>query len=102
MNNSFLYYISSGKYNIALFIIFFILFFHLYYKIDCNKESFTESFTDDETIKVKKIIRQKYAVDVESLRNLTEVAIKLKENGLTIPANLTVTGTILSLSLIHI
>jgi hypothetical protein len=43
---------------------------------------------------IKEAVKQVYLADVEAIRNLSEVATKLQAGGLTIPGNLTVTGTI--------
>ncbi len=43
---------------------------------------------------VKEAIKQVYNADVEAIRNLSEVATKLQAGGLTIPGNLTVTGSV--------
>ena len=42
---------------------------------------------------IKEAVKQVYLADVESIRNLSEVATKLQAGGLTIPGNLTVTGS---------
>ena len=42
---------------------------------------------------IKEAVKQVYLADVESIRNLSEVATKLQASGLTIPGNLTVTGS---------
>ena len=81
--------INSGKYNVVLFGILFSLVFHQYY--NNQLEPMTET---DVTSQVKQTIKQVYLADVESIRNLSEVATKLQKDGLTIPGNLIVTGTI--------
>lgn len=49
----------------------------------------TENMADDLDAKIKKAVSDVYLVDVESIRNLTEVAKKLQDGGLTIPSKLT-------------
>ncbi len=85
--------IVDGKYNLSLFFIFSIFIFHLYYKLDCVKESMTDT---DINSQIKEAVKQLYASDVEAIRNLSEVAIKLQKEGLTIPGNLIVAGSIVS------
>lgn len=80
--------INSGKYNIVLFCILFIFIFHQYWiNNKCNKEDMA-NISDD----IKAAIKEIYMADVESIRNLAEVSIKLQKDGLTIPGNLTVAG----------
>ena len=47
---------------------------------------------------VKDAIRQVYLADVESIRNLSNVATKLQAGGITVPGQLTVTGQVNSQS----
>jgi microcystin-dependent protein len=47
----------------------------------------------DVSVDIKEAIKQVYLADVEAIRNLSEVATKLQKEGLTIPGNLTVTGS---------
>jgi hypothetical protein len=78
--------LNSGKYNLILFSIIFILFFVIFNnKI---KESMSNISND-----IKEAVKQIYLADVEAIRNLSEVATKLQKEGLTIPGNLTVTGS---------
>lgn len=93
MNNSLWDDIVGGKYNLTLFAILSIFIFHLYFKMDCIKESMADT---DISPQIKDAIKQLYAADVEAIRNLSDVATKLQKEGLTIPGNLTVTGTIVS------
>jgi hypothetical protein len=48
----------------------------------------------DISSQIKDAVKQIYMIDVDSIRNLSEVATKLQKEGLTIPGNLTVTGNI--------
>jgi hypothetical protein len=81
----------NGKHNLILFIVIIFLLFHIYYKIDQIKEPMTET---DISSQIKDAVKQIYMIDVDSIRNLSEVATKLQKEGLTIPGNLTVTGNI--------
>jgi len=83
--------IKSGKYNLIIIIIIFVFIFHIY-----HKQSYTEKMTDtseDTKNMIKEAVKNIYNADVESIRNLAEVATKLQKEGLTIPGNLTVTGS---------
>ena len=71
------------------FMIIFLIIANVYllYKYKCNgleKMSNTDEIED----KINRI----YKADVESIRNLSEVAKTLQKEGLTIPGNLTVKG----------
>jgi len=83
--------IINGKYNITLFVVIMFLLFHIYYKIDQMKEPMTDT---DISVQIKEAVRLVYMADVDAIRNLSDVATKLQKDGLTIPGNLTVTGTI--------
>ena len=81
--------ISNGKYNIVLFGILFVFIFHQYWN------RITEPMADAPTMdQIKEAIKQQYLVDVEAIRNLSNVATQLQKEGLTIPGDLTVRGKI--------
>jgi len=91
--------LKNGDIKSIILVIFGILFFHLYWckssvqfakstkQSQCN-EPMTNVSND-----IKEAVKQVYLADVESIRNLSEVATKLQAGGLTIPGNLTVTGS---------
>jgi microcystin-dependent protein len=79
--------LNSGKYNLVLFGIIFVILFHVY---SCKQ---TKEPMADVSVDIKEAIKQVYLADVEAIRNLSEVATKLQKDGLTIPGNLTVTGS---------
>jgi len=92
--------LSSGKYNIVLFGILFIFMFHQYW---CTSRSTRQSWSKhtkepmaDVSVDIKEAVKQVYLADVEAIRNLSEVATKLQKEGLKIPGNLTVDGSIKS------
>ncbi len=79
--------ISSGKYNLILFGILFIFMFHQYWSKN------TEPMADVGNLdQIKEAVKQVYMADVESIRNLSNVATQLQAGGLTIPGDLTVKG----------
>ena len=97
--------LNSGKYNLVLIGILFVFMFHQYWCIDRStrqsrcfmmrsqcKEEIKESMSNVSN-DIKEAVKQVYLADVESIRNLSEVANKLQAGGLTIPGNLTVTGS---------
>ena len=75
--------------NKDLIYIFVILFIFFYFKneIFCLKK---EKFTD--TNQIAEAINNKYKIDVDAIRNLSEVAKELQSEGLTIPGDLKVKG----------
>ena len=80
---------KSGKYNLVLFIIIFIFIFHQYW----SKSKKVEGMADLSNVnQIKDIVKQVYLADVESIRNLSEVATKLQAGGLKVPSTLTVSG----------
>ena len=89
----FLEYLKNGDIKSIILVILIVLIFYLFWCKD-NKEPMA-----DVSVDIKEAIKQVYLADVEAIRNLSEVATKLQKEGLTIPGNLTVTGTIKSQSL---
>lgn len=85
--------IKSGKYNLIIIILVFVFIFHLYHKQSCM-EKMTDTSEDTKNM-IKETIKNIYNADVESIRNLAEVATKLQKEGLTIPGDLRVTGNII-------
>jgi microcystin-dependent protein len=77
------------KYNYILIIILFVLVFKLF--MDKQTESMT-NLDNDQSEQVKKLIYETYKIDINSIKNLSEIATKLQKEGLTIPGNLTITG----------
>jgi hypothetical protein len=79
--------LNAGKYNLVLIGILFVFMFHQYW---CKT---TEPMADTPSMdQIKDAIKQQYAVDVEAIRNLSNVATQLQAGGLTIPGHLTTTG----------
>ncbi len=74
-----------------IYISLFIITFCLCMKKKNNLERFTQELTLD---KFKKIISEKYKVDIGAIRNLSQVADSLQSEGLTIPGDLKVTGNL--------
>jgi hypothetical protein len=91
---------NLGKYNLILFGILFVFMFHQYWYIsNISKSTMQIKYKQTEHMSnisndIKEAVKQVYLADVESIRNLSEVATKLQANGLTIPGNLTVNGQI--------
>jgi microcystin-dependent protein len=79
--------LNSGKYNLILFAIIFAFIFHQYWpgsKIENMADSSNE---------ILEAVKQAYDVDVEAIRNLSELAKKLNsKEGVTIPGNVTISG----------
>ena len=72
--------------NDIYFILIFIILGYLVYKDLTKKEGFDA--TSDATSDVKAAIGQVYNADIEAIRNLSEIASKLQQGGLTVPGNL--------------
>jgi microcystin-dependent protein len=96
--------INSGKYNLVLFVVLFVIAFHQYWYASSyvkytrstmqNRNKKTEPMAElDISPQIKEAVKQQYVADVEAIRNLAEVSTKLQKGGLTIPGNLTVTGS---------
>ena len=81
---------NSGKYNLVLFGIVFVLVFKLFMD---NQTEPMANLDNEQVEQVKKLIYETYKIDVNSIKNLSEIASKLQKDGLTIPGNLTVKGT---------
>lgn len=79
---------------LIFFTILFILYFHLRSKNSNNK---VEKFTNNHSHKldmteIQNLINEKYKVDIEAIRNLSELATKLQKDGLVVPGDLHVRG----------
>jgi hypothetical protein len=73
--------LQAGKYNCILFILIFVLLFHCYWT---KPETMADTSTTTEAIRAA--VKAVYLADVQAIRNLSEVAVKLQSNdGLTIP-----------------
>ena len=71
-----------------IYIFLFIIIFCL-----CMKKNNLERFTQELTLdNFRKIMTDTYKVDIDSIRNLSEVANSLQSGGLTVPGNLKVLG----------
>ena len=89
--------INSGNYNLVIIIIGFFFIFHLYWK-KSNTEQMTDTNNTNTNItdQIKEAVKQYYIADVESIRNLSEVATKLQAGGLAVPGNLIMKGPIIT------
>lgn len=81
--------IKLGKYNLEIFIVIGILFFNLYWNKTTETMADVGPLTED---RVKQLIYETYLVDVNAIKNLSDVAAQLQAGGLTVPGNLTVKG----------
>ena len=75
--------LKNGKYNFILIIIIFIIL------LLQNKKTIEKL---DNTADIKQAVKDIYLADIESIRNLSNIATKLQKEGLTIPGNLRVLG----------
>jgi hypothetical protein len=78
--------------NIIYLIIIAIVY--LMYQNICNNT--IEKMTSESSIEeqVNKVISKIYKADIQAIRNLSYISLKLQNNGLTIPGDLTVEGNI--------
>ncbi len=83
--------ITNGKYNLVFIVVLYILMFHQFNKI--IKEPFADIITAP-TDTVKQMIRDIYLVDIDGIRNLSNISAKLTTGGITIPGHCTVTGNL--------
>ncbi len=84
--------IINGKHNTILICVLFIFVFHQYW----NKS--TEYMTDTSSITVEQLqdaIKKQYLVDVEAIRNLSNVATQLQAGGLTVPGDIKIKGQLI-------
>jgi len=86
--------IKSGKYNIIFLIVTLIFFFHLYWCV--NKIEPMANLDDTQKNEVKDLIYSTYKIDVNAIKNLSEIANKLQTAGVTLPGNLIMKGAILA------
>lgn len=75
--------------NKVLIAICFILIGYLFYNQGQIKELMADVSPD-----IKDAIKQIYNVDVEAIRNLSNVATQLQAGGLTVPGDLRITGNV--------
>jgi microcystin-dependent protein len=100
--------LKNGDIKSIILVIFGVLIFYQYWCLSSVARSIKENQCKDtkelmsnvsQDIKsnvsndIKEAVKQVYLADVEAIRNLSEVATKLQASGLTIPGNLTVTGS---------
>jgi microcystin-dependent protein len=71
-------------------IVFSIVIYHIYMSYKIEKMADTSTVSDQ----IKQAVKDIYLADVESIRNLSEVATKLQADGLTIPGVLSISGNI--------
>jgi uncharacterized protein YneF (UPF0154 family) len=76
---------------INLIIVILIVIIAIYVFFDCRQ---TKEKMADVSNSTKDAIREIYNADVQAIRNLSEVATKLQQGGLTHPGNLNVKGMI--------
>lgn len=68
----------------------FIIIFYLFYKQNNLKETMTDLNSND----MRNIVYNTYKIDVNSIKNLSEIATQLLKDGLTIPGNMTIKGNL--------
>jgi microcystin-dependent protein len=95
--------LKNGDIKSIILVILIVLIFNLYWCVSSNARSTRRSLCKDKepmadvSNDIKEAVKQVYLADVEAIRNLSEVATKLNnKEGVTIPGNLTVSGTFTS------
>ena len=93
----YIYIYMNNNNNIVLVIVIFVLIYCLY-KINKleNKENFDTATTKQQ---INTAVKKIYLADVEAIRILSNFAIQLSQGGMTIPGNMTVSGSVNSTSL---
>jgi hypothetical protein len=81
-----------NKINIVFIIIGFVLIFNLYWKKD-NIETMA-NLDSQQRDEVKQLIYNTYRIDVNAIKNLSEIATRLQAGGITIPGNATISNTL--------
>jgi microcystin-dependent protein len=87
--------IKTGKYNIIFFMVILIFIFHLYWMCT-NKIESMANLDDTQKNEVKDLIYSTYKIDVNAIKNLSEIANKLQTAGVTLPGNLIMKGAVLA------
>jgi hypothetical protein len=73
-------------------IFLIVLSIIIAYTFLINKVEKMTNDTPSTTDQIKEAVKQHYLADVESIRNLSEVATKLQTDGLTVPAHMNIKG----------
>jgi hypothetical protein len=81
-----------NKINIVFIIVVLILIFNLYWKKD-NIETMA-NLDSEQRDQVKQLIYDTYRIDVNAIKNLSEIATRLQAGGITIPGNATISNTL--------
>ena len=74
-----------------VFCFLFVILFCLYFNKTQEKEKFTNQVN---TENIKNIMNEEYKIDVDAIRNLSNIATDLQKGGLTIAGNLKITGNL--------
>ncbi len=77
---------------IYIFVILVIFFYFKNEIFNLKKEKFTNNDTDQITKNIREEVNKKYNIDIDAIRNLSDVATELQKGGLTVPGDLTITG----------
>ena len=97
--------LKNGDIKSIILVIFGVLIFHQYWcksSVQFARSTRQSRCKDKEPMAdvsndIKEAVKQVYLADVEAIRNLSEIATKLNnKEGVTIPGNLTVSGTFTS------
>ena len=76
-----------------IYIFLITVLFCLYLRKSRTKENFAnEKFSKSLVGEVKKIINATYIADIDAIRNLSDISVKLQKGNLTIPGNLKIQG----------
>ncbi len=84
--------LNNGKFNLIILIVVSMLLFHIYW----SKNDIKEPMADNQDAAIEAAVKKIYRADVEAIRNLADISKKLQANGLTIPGNVTVNGSLIA------
>ena len=75
-----------------IYIFLITVLFCLYLRKNRKVENFSNMNKKEMEKLIQSVVGKKYLVDLEAIRNLSDVATKLQKGGLTIPGNLKIKG----------
>jgi microcystin-dependent protein len=78
---------------IILIVILFIITNCVNFGLFFNNRKNIENMANTDDTKIKELINRIYKADIQSIRNLAEISVKLQDNkGVTLPGDLTIEG----------
>jgi hypothetical protein len=79
---------------IILIIVLFIITNCVNFGLFFNNRKNIEKMSNTDDAKIKELITSIYKVDIQAIRNLSDISKKLQQGGITIPGDITIEGNI--------